>query len=116
LPGEKTIPDQIVENKRPYYSALEMADSQLKEGATDVSAIEELIKACLATQLLGVHDDASAVVRHAHRAVDIPPRHRQSDLRPSMRAGMIDWIEKHPATVAAVVAILLAILGFVVTR
>ena len=42
LPGTKTIPDQIAENKTPYYDALEKADAVWKaENKVDVSALKE---------------------------------------------------------------------------
>ena len=60
LPGSNTIPDQIAANKSPYYSALEKADQAWKEtGRTDVNQLEGLLEACLATQLVGVMEQAS---------------------------------------------------------
>jgi Fic family protein len=60
LPGSNTIPDQIAANKSPYYSALERADQAWKEtGRIDVSELEGLLEACLATQLVGVMEQAS---------------------------------------------------------
>lgn len=51
LPGDNTIPDQITNNKQPYYDALEKADEAWKSGVVDLSAMEELLSARLATQL-----------------------------------------------------------------
>jgi len=59
LPGIPTIPDQIVDNKKTYYDALERADNRLKEaGVIDVSSMEELVEGMLATQLLRAADQA----------------------------------------------------------
>ena len=44
LPGTKTIPERIAENKRPYYMALEAADRAWKEGRVDVSEMENCCK------------------------------------------------------------------------
>lgn len=53
LPGTPTIPDQIASNKKPYYEALEFADDAwLRSEDVDVSAMEKLVDAALAHQLL----------------------------------------------------------------
>lgn len=62
LPGKKTIPEQIVTNRKPYYHALESADARyastgrFPEGI--VSDLEDLMGAMLATQLTSAFDDA----------------------------------------------------------
>lgn len=58
LPGKKTIPDQIAENKTPYYKALEAADIACNDGKIDLSAMKELLSSMLAKQLYEVHEDA----------------------------------------------------------
>lgn len=58
LPGHETVPEQIAANKTPYYAALEQADGQWKDGRLDLSALEDLLDQCLATQLLSAYDDA----------------------------------------------------------
>ena len=58
IPGTKTIPEQIAENKTPYYRALESADRAFEIGDIDVSAMEALLEEKLATQLLQVHESA----------------------------------------------------------
>lgn len=58
LPGANTIPDQISANKDPYYRALEAADEACRDGRVDVSDLEQLLKACLANQLLEVVEKA----------------------------------------------------------
>ena len=59
LPGGNTIPDQISENKTPYYKALEAADTAWDGGKVDVSKMEELIGALLAAQLAEIHNVAT---------------------------------------------------------
>lgn len=59
LPGIKTIPEQIAENKSPYYGALESADEAYAGKKLDVSQIESLIEKTLADQLLAVHHKAT---------------------------------------------------------
>jgi Fic family protein len=58
LPGKRTIPDQISENKTPYYKALEAADKAFSEGRIDLSAMKALLSSMLATQLVAVHGDS----------------------------------------------------------
>jgi hypothetical protein len=59
LPGVKTIPDQITQNRDPYYEALEIADAADREGRIDVSALEALLGDMLAAQLVALHESAS---------------------------------------------------------
>jgi Fic family protein len=58
LPGKKTIPDQIAEDRTPYYKALEAADEAWRRGEIDLTAMEELLSGMLAQQLVAVHEDA----------------------------------------------------------
>lgn len=52
LPGTPTIPDQIVENRGPYFAALDAADAAFRaNGETDVTLMEELLGNMLARQL-----------------------------------------------------------------
>jgi Fic family protein len=55
LPGKKTIPDQIAEDKRPYYKALEAADIAWEEGRIDLTAMKGLLSSMLAKQLYEIH-------------------------------------------------------------
>lgn len=59
LPGRKTIPDQIVENRIPYFNALEQADDNPPDGPYDLSAMEELLGNMLAVQLTSVMETAT---------------------------------------------------------
>lgn len=61
VPVRKTIPEQISQNKKPYYDALELADEAYeKSKKIDVSAMEKLIGDLLTIQLASVIHDARA--------------------------------------------------------
>lgn len=49
--GTPTIPDQIVDNRKPYFEALDAADAACKKGRLDLSKMEELLGNLLAQQL-----------------------------------------------------------------
>ena len=51
LPGTPTIPDQIVDNRTPYFNALDAADAAFAAGKIDVRKMEELVGGLLANQL-----------------------------------------------------------------
>ena len=59
LPGTRTVPAQIAENKFPYYDALEAADEAWAQGHVDVGALERLLSEKLAAQLVQVHQEAT---------------------------------------------------------
>jgi Fic family protein len=63
LPGKKTIPDQISENKQPYYQALEAADEALRNGELDLTKTEKILSTMLARQLYAVHTDATGAAQ-----------------------------------------------------
>jgi Fic family protein len=66
LPGTPSIPDQIAEDKRPYYDALEKADAiWLETGNVDVSALEQMLEGMLARQLLNATEEAMGPDREA---------------------------------------------------
>jgi Fic family protein len=50
-PGVPTIPDLIVENRKPYFEALDAADQAWSEGRIDLSAMEQLLARLLEKQL-----------------------------------------------------------------
>jgi Fic family protein len=60
LPGKRTIPDQIAENKTPYYKALEAADIAWSHGKIDLTAMKNLLSSMLAKQLVAVHGDSQS--------------------------------------------------------
>ncbi|MCX6590747.1 MAG: Fic family protein [Acidobacteria bacterium] len=59
IPGTKTIPDFIVEERQPYYSALREADEAWRGGEVNVSAMEALLSSLLAKQLVSIHHQAT---------------------------------------------------------
>jgi Fic family protein len=59
LPGTKTIPEQIAQNKKPYYDALEAADETEKAGQLNLKQLEDLLSSALATQLADYHRAAT---------------------------------------------------------
>lgn len=59
LPGRNTISDQIVDNRNPYFDALESADKAAEGGEYDLSKMEDLIEGMLATQLASVMETAT---------------------------------------------------------
>ena len=73
LPGTNTIPDQIAANKRPYYEALEAADTAyLENGRIDLTSMEALLARLLAKQLLSVHKDATSIEAPASSKLPAP--------------------------------------------
>ena len=59
LPGTPQIPDQITENRTPYFNALEAADKAWSDiNQVDVSVMEGLLEALLAKQLVNAHTSA----------------------------------------------------------
>jgi Fic family protein len=59
VPGSPTIPEQISNDKSPYYKALEKADAIFeKEKKVDVGAMESLVGDLLAIQLSTIIRDA----------------------------------------------------------
>ena len=60
IPGTRTIPDLISENKTPYYDALEAADNRLaSQQQTDLTQLEEVLGNLLAEQLVSALEEAS---------------------------------------------------------
>jgi fido (protein-threonine AMPylation protein) len=62
LPGTSTIPDQIVDNRTPYFDALDCADVAWREGRLDVSKMEALLGALLARQLTSFYQAAGGKI------------------------------------------------------
>jgi hypothetical protein len=60
LPGKLTLPEQIAQDKTPYYKALEAADLAWSEGKVDLSAMKQLLSSMLAAQLHAVHEASQA--------------------------------------------------------
>lgn len=62
LPGTPTIPDQIVDNRGPYFAALDAADAAWRDGRIDVTAMERLLGDLLARQLAGFHQQVGGQI------------------------------------------------------
>lgn len=62
LAGTPTIPEQIVDNRIPYFEALDAADKAWKDKELDVSKMEELLSALLANQLMSIYKQAGGQV------------------------------------------------------
>ena len=60
LPGKVTIPEQIEQDRIPYYHALEGADEAWTSGRIDLTAMKGLLNAMLAKQLYAIHQDADS--------------------------------------------------------
>jgi Fic family protein len=57
--AEQNLPELIVDNRDPYYSALQSADKAWIDGQLDLSEMETLISSLLARQLAAVHYKAT---------------------------------------------------------
>lgn len=73
LPGTPTIPDQIVDNRNPYFDALDAADIAWKDGRLDVSKMEELLAALLARQLTNFYQAVGGKLPASTQSGVIPP-------------------------------------------
>lgn len=130
MPGDLTIPEQIAQNKTPYYKALESADLELKKGRIDVSALEQLLNAHLANQLYDFYQKASGDRREL---VDLPSGELDRILEEARRegaedreavfsadrpapSGLFGWIERHPAVAGILGAAFAAVLGWLLTK
>ena len=51
LPGSKSVPERIREDRQPYYDALRAADQKWAEGHFDVSALSEYLGQLVKAQL-----------------------------------------------------------------
>jgi hypothetical protein len=60
LPGTKTVPEQIAQNKTPYYNALEAADEAFaRDGIIDTTKMEQYLGDLIANQLAGILETAT---------------------------------------------------------
>lgn len=62
LPGMPTIPEQIVENRNPYFAALDAADTAFSDGKIDMDVMEQLLSGMLAVQLKNAYEHAGGRV------------------------------------------------------
>jgi fido (protein-threonine AMPylation protein) len=73
LPGTPTIPDQIVDNRNPYFDALGAADVAWSGGRLDVSKMEELLGALLARQLTSFYRSVGGKMPGLNQSGGAPP-------------------------------------------
>jgi len=69
LPGDRTIPKQIEENKDPYYKRLELADASDLAGSIDLSEMEVLLTHLLVQQIAD-----AATTTWMHPIGGVPPK------------------------------------------
>lgn len=60
LLGKVTIPEQIEENRTPYYQALEAADEAWTEGRIELTEMKDLLAAMLAKQLHAIYEESAS--------------------------------------------------------
>jgi len=60
LPGKVTIPEQIEQNRTPYYRALEEADDAWAEGRIDLTEMKQLLGSMLAKQLHAIYEESTS--------------------------------------------------------
>ena len=60
LPGRVTIPEQIEQDRTPYYKALEAADQAWTRGQIDLSAMKQLLASMLAKQLHAIYEESGS--------------------------------------------------------
>jgi Fic family protein len=61
LPGRKSIPELILEDREPYYGGLRAADQAFARGLTDLSAMENFLSRLLSAQLVQIHEEATGI-------------------------------------------------------
>lgn len=138
VPGTPTIPEQIAANKGPYYAALEEADKAFAAGVIDVSGLEKLLGAHLATQLLHVHDAANngdervepsraSSTRNLPVESDVQYQYADATYRPiyvistdqilktAQAQSERNWVEKNPTLVTAIATLVGAIITAITT-
>jgi Fic family protein len=98
LPGTRTIPEQIAENKDPYYQALEKADLHFKKGVINVSDMESLLEKYLANQLVQLHEQATGSSAFS------PPTNHSNEKRSPIRSAF-DSMEARPVLWTVIVGV-----------
>lgn len=107
LPGDRTMPDFISDEKSPYYSGLEAADAACSRGKIDVSALESYLRELLVQQ----------VTQAASSGDDAAQQATTTQLKPD--AGIVSalgedresFAKRHAAWIAAGGAIAVAIIA-----
>lgn len=60
LPGRVTIPEQIEQDRTPYYKALEVADQAWADGKIYLTAMKQLLASMLAKQLHAIYEESGS--------------------------------------------------------
>ena len=60
LPGKLTIPQQIEQDRTPYYKALEESDVAWAAGRIELTAMKQLLGSMLAKQLHAIYEQSEA--------------------------------------------------------
>lgn len=106
LPGENSIPEQIVANKKPYYDALEHADKKSTKSIVDVSKMEQLLRSYFAKQLTDLHDAAiGGSFESSDEATGV-----SGDPVTEETQGLVEAIESHPVISTFVGGVLVALI------
>lgn len=58
-PGRMTIPQQIEQEKTPYYKALEAADDAWAQGRVNLTGMKQLLGSMLAKQLHAIYEESA---------------------------------------------------------
>lgn len=103
LPGSRTIPEQISENKGLYYEALEKAEVSFKKGSVNVVGMEGLMEGYLANQLVQIHTKATGGTSVRDGKIAQLPTNKWR-LR-------IDSMEARPVLIGTLVTVILAALA-----
>lgn len=105
LPGTRTIPEQISQNKAPYYKALEKADTAFKKGRIDVGQMERLLEGYLTNQLTDLHEQArtNSYWKGHDLSTEMPSK-------TSQRNRFVRLAEEHPVIVSGAVLVTCTVL------
>lgn len=110
LPGRQTIAEQIAADKKPYYQALEKADTTVASPEPSVSDLEELLAGHLARQLLRIHEAATGAMGIDRAAMPSLPAFPNTERLEKRSVGslekLVHHIEKHPVICSGVVGII----------
>jgi Fic family protein len=111
LPGKNTIPEQISLNKKPYYDALESADEAQLKKQVDVAALEAMLDAQLAKQLLAVHETATG---NGFIKASVPVTSAKTEQAKTSN-NLFQWIESHPVVSTGIITLVVAVVGWLLT-
>lgn len=128
LPGTKTIPEQIVADKKPYYEALEKADKAFARGRIELDAVELLIETGLRNQLEdALKTDSGSVFQNNQTAKVIEPgellitseARREAlllTLKIDQEKDSKNFIERNPVLWAGIFSLLSAVVAAILSR